>query len=428
MHLGILIGLILLNGIFAMAEIALLSVRKAKLKKLAEAGDSRAEIALALNEEPTRFLSTVQIGITAIGLLNGIVGEAALSKPLASILQSFLPISSSLAAGISTTLVVLVITYVSIVLGELVPKRIAQIYADSIARFIARPIKMIAFFSRPLVFLLTISTETILRILGMKRKERLLTEEDIEAVLSEGSEAGIIEKQEHEMLQNVFALDDMPIASIMTPRSEIVLLDIDSPEEIALERVLSSDHSRYPVCHGGLQNLEGVISARRLLRQRLEGRYFDVADVTPPIFIPETLNAMQVLQQFKEMTAHMVFVVDEYGDVLGIVTLQDLLEALAGEFKTKNPDDAEAVLLEDGSWLLDGLIPLTELKKKLDIKNLPEEDKERYCTLSGLLMWISGKLLKEGEVVTWESWSFEITKLDGKRIDKVLAKKSLSED
>ena len=178
MHLGILIGLILLNGIFAMAEIALLSVRKAKLKKLAEAGDSRAEIALALNEEPTRFLSTVQIGITAIGLLNGIVGEAALSKPLASILQSFFPISSSLAAGISTTLVVVIITYVSIVLGELVPKRIAQIYADSIARFIARPIKMIAFFSRPLVFLLTISTETILRILGMKRKERLLTEED----------------------------------------------------------------------------------------------------------------------------------------------------------------------------------------------------------------------------------------------------------
>lgn len=427
MQIGILFGLILLNGIFAMAEIALLSVRKSKLKKMAETGDSKAAMALSLNEEPTKFLSTVQIGITAIGILNGIVGEAALSKPLAKVIEEFFAISHTTAAGISTTLVVVVITYVSIVLGELVPKRIAQIYADVIARFIARPLGFIALLSRPFVFLLTLSTETILRLLGLKKKENRLTEEDIEAVLSEGSEAGIIEKQEHEMLQNVIELDDRPIASIMTPRSEIVLLDIDSPEEVALERILSSDHSRYPVCHGGLQNLEGVISARRILRQRMEGRYFDVSDVTAPVFVPESLNAMQVLQQFKEMTAHMVFVVDEYGDVLGLVTLQDLLEALAGEFKTKNPDDAEAVMREDGSWLFDGLISLSELKRKLDIKSLPDENKERYCTLSGMLMWLSGKLLGERESVDWGGWRFEVVDLDGKRIDKVLAIKLKSE-
>jgi putative hemolysin len=422
MDIAILISLILLNGIFAMSEIALVTARKGRLQRLAEDGDKSAVIAMRLGEDPTQFLSTVQIGITAIGILNGIVGEAALAGPLAEILRGFGldEKSSSISA---TTVVVVGITYFSIVVGELVPKRIAQFNAEGIARLMAGPISVLAALSRPFVYLLSVSTNGILRLMGKKELSSAnLTEEDIHSMLAEGSQAGLIEKQEHEMVRNVFRLDDRQIASLMTPRSEIIYLDIEQPLEANLENLMNSDHSRYPVCRGGLQNTVGIITAKRLLKQRMKGESTNIHEyLQPAIFVPELLTGMKLLEHFRESGVQMVLVVDEYGEILGLITLQDVLEALTGEFKSRDPEDVWAVQREDGSWLLDGLIPIQELKDRLDLRSVPEEQKGRYNTLSGMMMWLLGDLPRTSDVAEWEGWRLEVVDMDGNRIDKVLA-------
>jgi putative hemolysin len=424
MDIAILVFLILLNGIFAMSELALVTARKSRLQRLAEEGDRAAAVAMRLGEEPTQFLSTVQIGITAIGILNGIVGEAALAGPLAVLLNRLGLEEKSSALG-ATTIVVVGITYFSIVVGELVPKRIAQFNAEGIARLMARPILFLAQLSRPFVYLLSVSTDGILRLMGKKELSSAnLTEDDIHAMLVEGSQAGLIEKHEHDMVRNVFRLDDRQIASLMTPRSEIVYLDVEQPLESSLEQLISSDHSRFPVCRGGMHELMGVITAKRLLKQHLMGESADVTNyLLPAVFVPESLTGMKLLEQFRESGVQMVFVVDEYGEVLGLVTLQDVLEALAGEFKARDPEDVWAVRREDGSWLLDGLIPIQELKDRLELKSVPEEDKGRYHTLSGMIMWLVGRLPRTSDSAEWEGWLLEVVDLDGNRIDKVLARR-----
>lgn len=422
MHTAILVALILLNGVFAMSEIALVTARKNRLKQLAEDGDKSAGIAIRLGEEPTQFLSTVQIGITAIGILNGIIGEAALAGPLAEILHG-LGLAEKTSAMGATGIVVVGITYFTIVVGELVPKRIAQFNAEGIARFMARPISALATLSRPFVYLLSVSTDGILRVLGKKELSSAnLTEEDIHAVLAEGSRTGLIEKQEHEMVRNVFRLDDRQIASLMTPRSEIVSLDIEQPLEESLENLISSDHSRFPVCRGGLHDMLGIISAKRLLKRCLKGESLGIQEhLQPAVYVPELLTGMKLLEQFRESGVQMVFVVDEYGEILGLITLQDVLVALAGEFKPRDPEDVWAVQREDGSWLLDGLIPIPELKDRLGLKGAPEEHRGRYNTLSGMMMWLIGSLPRTGDIAEWEGWRLEVVDLDGNRIDKVLA-------
>lgn len=429
MDVALLIALILLNGIFAMSEIALVTARKSRLQKLADEGDKSAMIAIRLGEEPTQFLSTVQIGITAIGILNGIVGEAALAGPLAIILTEELGLRPATSSVIATTFIVVAVTYFSIVVGELVPKRIAQFNAEGIARLMARPISWLALLSRPFVFLLATSTDTLLRLLGKKELSSAnLTEEDIHAILIEGSQSGVIEKQEHEMVRNVFRLDDRQIASLMTPRSEIVYLDIDQPIETCLNELVNSEHSRFPVCKGGMHDVLGIISAKRLLQRQLKGESVTLKDfLQPAVYVPESLTGMKLLDQFRESGVQMVFVVDEYGEILGLITLQDLLEALTGEFKPRDPEDVWAVQREDGSWLLDGLIPVPELKDRLDLKSVPEEQKGRYHTLSGMIMWLSGRVPQTGEFTEWQGWRLEIVDLDGNRIDKVLATR-LSDD
>lgn len=423
MDILLLIALILLNGVLAMSEIALVTARKSRLQRLAEDGDKSAATAIRLGEEPTQFLSTVQIGITAIGLLNGIVGEAALAGPLAVILQNT-GLSAGTSAICATALVVTGITYISIVIGELVPKRIAQINADNIARIMALPIAIMAKLSRPFVHLLAASTDGILRLMGkLELNDSPLTEEDIHDVLMEGSQTGIIEKQEHEIVRNVFRLDDRQAASLMTPRNEIVYLDLDQPLDASLQKLIASNHSRLPVCHGAIDNLQGVITAKQLLAQHLENKSFAISEcLAEPVFVPKSLSGMKLLEQFRQSDVHMVFVVDEYGGILGLVTLQDVLEALAGEFITPlHPDDVWAMQREDGSWLLDGLIPIPELKDRLSLKTVPEEEKGRYHTLSGMLMWLIGTVPGIGDVTDWEGWRFEVVDLDGNRIDKVLA-------
>ncbi len=427
MELALLVALIVLNGLFAMSEIALIAARKSRLQRLAEDGDHSAVVAIRLGEEPTQFLSTIQIGITAIGILNGIVGEAALAGPLAGLLHGWGIDEKTSAIG-ATTIVVVSITYFSIVVGELVPKRIAQFNAEGIARLMARPIALLAQLSRPFVALLTVSTDGLLRLLGKKELSSAnLTEEDIHAILVEGSQAGVIEKQEHDMVRNVFRLDDRQIASLMTPRSEIVWLDMEAPLEEGLDKLAASDHSRFPVCKGGLHAVLGVISAKRLLKLRLKDEPPEkiVDYLQPAVYVPESLTGMKLLEQFRESGVQMVFVVDEYGEILGLITLQDLLEALAGEFRPRDPEDVWAVQRADGSWLLDGLIPIPELKDRLDLKTVPEEDKGRYHTLSGMVMWLVGRVPHTGDVTEWEGWRLEVVDLDGNRIDKVLASRLL---
>ena len=427
MELALLVALIVLNGLFAMSEIALIAARKSRLQRLAEDGDHSAVVAIRLGEEPTQFLSTIQIGITAIGILNGIVGEAALAGPLAGLLHGWGIDEKTSAIG-ATTIVVVSITYFSIVVGELVPKRIAQFNAEGIARLMARPIALLAQLSRPFVALLTVSTDGLLRLLGKKELSSAnLTEEDIHAILVEGSQAGVIEKQEHDMVRNVFRLDDRQIASLMTPRSEIVWLDMEAPLEEGLDKLAASDHSRFPVCKGGLHAVLGVISAKRLLKLRLKDEPPEkiVDYLQPAVYVPESLTGMKLLEQFRESGVQMVFVVDEYGEILGLITLQDLLEALAGEFRPRDPEDVWAVQRADGSWLLDGLIPIPELKDRLDLKTVPEEDKGRYHTLSGMVMCLVGRVPHTGDVTEWEGWRLEVVDLDGNRIDKVLASRLL---
>ena len=427
MEVFILIALILLNGVFAISEIALVTAKRGRLARLAAEGDMSSEVAMSLGAEPTRFLSTIQIGITAIGILNGIVGEAALAAPFALKLQS-VGMEQELSETVATVLVVVVITYISIVIGELVPKRIGQFNAEGIARLVARPISALALISRPFVHLLMLSTDSILKLMGKQDQGGSeVTEEDIHAMLEEGSEAGVIEKQEHEMVRNVFRLDDRQIGSLMIPRGDIVSLDIDQPLEINIQQVIDSDHSRFPVCRGGLHNILGTISAKQLFTQMHQLGSIDLTtQLQACIYVPESLTGMELLEQFRASGTQMVFVIDEYGELQGLVTLQDVLEAVTGEFKPRNAEDAWAVQREDGSWLLDGLIPIPELKDLLDLKETPEEGKGRYHTLSGMMMWLLGRLPRTGDIAEWQHWRLEVVDLDGKRIDKVLAS-SLSE-
>ncbi len=422
MEILILLVLIVLNGLFSMSELALATARRPRLARLAEGGDKSSAIAIELGDEPTRYLSTVQIGITSIGILSGIVGEAALAAPFSLWLQSF-----GLEAGASniaaTGLVVVVITYVSIVIGELVPKRLAQFHPEPIARAVARPIRLLALLTRPFVHLLSVSTDTLLRLMGKSQQAAAsVTEEEIHAVLQEGSEAGVIERHEHEMVRNVFRLDERLLGSLMVPRADIVSLDAALPFEENLKLVLASEYSRFPVCRGGMDDTIGIVSAKQLLNPALGGGGIDLAALAKTdVFVPESLTGLELLDHFRTTGTQMVLVIDEYGEVQGLVTLQDVLESVTGEFAPRSHEEAFAIMRDDGSWLLDGMLPIPELKDHLGLKAVPEEERGGYHTLSGMVMWLLGRLPQTGDIATWENWRLEVVDLDGKRIDKVLA-------
>jgi putative hemolysin len=417
MEILILFALILLNGAFAMSEIALVTARRVRLQKLVDEGDAGAAAAIQLGEHPTRFLSTIQIGITSISVLNGIVGEAALAEPLAHWLATF-GLQPPVTTYAATAMVVIVITYFSIVIGELVPKRIGQTHPETLARLVARPIEWLAIATKPFVRLLTISTQALLRLLGVKENTgNAVTEEEIHAMLAEGTDAGVIESHEHAMVRNVFRLDDRQIGSLMVPRGDIVVLDANAPFEENLACIDRSDHARFPVVDGGLDQILGVVNGS-LKDQPLK----------QPLYVPETITGMELLDNFRSSDVHMAFVIDEYGEVQGIVTLQDLIEAITGEFHPRDPATSWAVQREDGSWLLDGHIPVPELKDRLQLDSVPEEDRGRYHTLSGMLMLLTGRLPKVADVVSWEGWRLEIVDMDGKTIDKVLATRAGTAD
>ncbi len=423
MDVALLLFLIFLNALFAMSEMALTASRKARLQVMVEAGDAGAQAAIQLHDDPTKFLSVVQIGITSIGVLNGIVGDAAFSAPFGAWLQATFPISGKAAEISATAMVVISITFITIIFGELVPKRIGQTHPEAVARLVSRPMEWLSLIGRPFVILLTLCTDTTLRLLGIQSgNNRGVTEEEIAASLEEGLDAGVIEAQEHQMVRNVFRLDDRQVGSMMIPRTEMVWLDVAGSHEHVLETIAREEHSRYPVCRGGLDDVLGVISAQNLLQQAMRGHVLALGEnLQPPVFVPETLSGMELLDHFRASSAQIVFVVDEYGEVQGMITVRDVLEAITGEFTTPTSDDAWAVQRTDGTWLFDGLIPVPELKDRLELKELPEEDRGRYNTLAGMIMLLLGRLPHTTDSVEWEGWRFEVVDLDGKRVDKVLA-------
>ena len=415
------------NALFAMSEMALSTSRRARLAALAETGDTGAQAALKLMEDPTQFLSTVQIGITSIGMLSGIVGEAAFATPLAVWMEHSLGLGAGTASIASTALVVTCITFFTIIFGELVPKRIGQLYPEPVARFVSRPMRGLATGAKPFV-LLSGATAAMLKLLRIDANAaRTVTEEEISASLEEGVDAGVIEMHEHQMVRNVFHLDDRRLSSLMVPRADIEWLDAAGTVATSLQKVADAGaldlvHSWYPVCRGSLDDVVGVISVAHLLRlgPQHEGNIEAVAE--PAFFVPETLTGMELLEQFRTRAGRLVFVVDEYGVVQGLMAPRDLLEAITGELQPHAVTDAWARQREtDGAWELDGLMPVSELRARLAIRELPDEERGRYNTLAGLLMAVSGELPVVGERVECAGWTFEVVALDGRRIDRVLA-------
>ena len=422
LDIAVLAALIGLNGIFAMSEIALVASRRARLQVLEEDGNRGARTALKLQQDPTWALSTIQVGITSIGVCSGIVGESALAVPLADVLAGWGLAPETAKAAALVTVVVLV-TYCSIVLGELVPKRFGQTRPEPVACIIARPLTLLSVIMSPFVKLLSVSTQGILKLLHLDRSEQEgVTEEEIHAIIDEGSETGVIEESERDMVRNVFRLDDRLVGSLMTPRSDIEWLDLQDSREENFRKVLASARSRLVVADGSLSDILGICTTRSLLQKFFEGGEPDfMNNLTPAHYVPETLTGMEILEQFKKDSVPLALVVDEFGEVVGLVTPRDLLEAIAGEFKPEDNEESSVVRRPDGSFFLDGMLPIPELKDCLDIRQVPEEDNLRYNTLSGLMMLLLQRLPKSGDVVEWAGWRLEVADMDGRRIDKVLA-------
>lgn len=425
MEFLLIVLLTLLNGVFAMSELALAASRKARLTAMAESGDKGSQAALRLLADPNQFLSTVQVGITSIGVLNGIVGEAAFSPAVSGWLER-VGMAESVADVTATAIVVTLITFTTIIFGELVPKRIGQLHPETVSRWVSRPMLGLAVAAGPFVKLLSGTTAATLKLLRIDTTAgRLVTEEDVTASLEEGVDAGVIEQHEHQMVQNVFHLDDRTLTSLMVPRGDVKWFDASNTVAQCLSMEGAGGpkgaHSWYPVCRGSLDDVIGVISVARLLQLAVNTPGTIAAHVSPATFVPETLTGMELLEQFRAQVGRFVLVVDEWGVVQGLLTPRDLLEAITGELRPNEALGAWATKRDDGSWLLDGMMPVGELKVRLDIDALPDDEGGRYNTVAGLLMSVSGHLPTVGEHIEAAGWLFEVMNLDGKRIDKVLA-------
>lgn len=419
-----LIILILMNGFFAMSEISIVTARKSKLQVLSEQGASGAKLALSLSENPTRALSTIQVGITSIGILSGIVGESALVDPFSNFMVSVTGISMATARVASMVIVVILITYFSIVVGELVPKRIGLLGADAIARFVAKPIHLLSLIALPFVKLLSFSTEFVMKLIGTKESDQKITEEEIHSMIDEGGLAGVIDAQEHVMVKNIFRLDDRSISSLMIPRGEVEYIDLDDSREVNMKKVLESNHSRLPVCKGGLDDVVGVVTTRQLLKQIVSvGKPNFKVEYDPPLYVPESLTGMELLENFRASDAALALVVDEYGAILGLVTPHDVLEAIAGEFKPETPEDAQIIKKSDTCYEVDGLLPIPELKDLLALHEVPEEMEDRYTTAAGMVIFLLEKLPRPGDRVSWGGWEFTVRQMDGRRLDRILITK-----
>ena len=417
--------LILLNGVFVMSEMAIVSARKVRLQQLANQGDRRAKVALGLSMTPDRFLPTVQVGITLMAILSGARGERAISKLLAPQLELVLPRQYS--EPIASILAIAIITYLTIVIAELVPKQIALNSPEKIASFFAKPIDLLARVSTPLIFLLSRSTNFVVKLLGIRRSNQPeVTEEEIKVMIEQGTETGMFEESEQDMVQGVLSLGDLKIGALMTPRPDITWIDINDRIAITRDKIIDSDYSRLPVCEGELDRVLGVIHVADLLSQTLKGEEINLtASLSQPLFIPESTRGLKVLEQFKKFGTHIAMVVYEYGVIQGLVTMHDLFEEIFGDITDFNevPEEPQIIQREDGSWLLDGMLSIEELLEQFDI---PENaiDRGNYHTLGGFAIMQLGKIPISGEYFEWRKLRFEIIDMDGKRVDKVLVEVS----
>lgn len=422
MEILLLIGLVLLNGIFAMSEMAVVASRKPRLQHGADRGEAGAQAALALAHEPTAFLSTVQIGITLVGILAGALGEAALAQDLSAWFMSQ-GVSAGLAQALAFFLVVVVIAYFSLVLGELVPKRIALHHPEPIAIAVAKPMVLLARLGHPLVKLLSFSTDGVLRLLGEReRTEPPVTEDEVRVMLDQGAEAGVFEQTEKEMVKNVLRLDDQRIASIMTLRSDIVCLDVEESMDETRRKLIDSSVSRLPVCRGSVDQIIGFVQAKDLLARLLKGAELDLlAAAHPPLFVPRTMTPMRLLEQFKDSKVHLAIVTDEHGNTAGVVTLDDVLESVAGEFPRADQEyDPDIVQREDGSWLLSGRLDVSRFRDLLNLGPLPDQERANYHTVAGFVMVQLGKVPVVGDTLNWQQLRIEVVDMDGNRVDRVL--------
>jgi putative hemolysin len=419
----IILGLILLNGIFAMSEIAVVSSKRIRLQKLAENGSRGAQAAIELADSPSRFLSTIQVGITLIGIFNGAFGEASLVTQFAPHLTG-LPLIGEYSREVALGIVVVGITFSSLILGELVPKRIAMQYPESVASLISAPMQWLSRMMGPFVRILTVTTDFMLRLLGLHhKKDDAVTEEEIAGLLREGTEAGLFEKTEHDIVSRALRLDDQRVAALMTPRMDVHFIDLDDPLETNLLKIADSPYNRFPVCKGGIGNVVGVAHAGNLFEQTIRGQAIDIAAATTaPLFVPETISAMDLLETLKKNRAELALVVDEYGEIEGIVTLSDVLGALVGDVSVINEHhEADAVRREDGSWLLDAGISLDRFRELLDTNvDFPEETSGLYHTLAGFVLARLGHIPEISEHFEWERYRFEVVDMDRNRIDRLL--------
>ncbi|KAB2945629.1 MAG: putative hemolysin [Candidatus Methanoperedens nitroreducens] len=415
-----IILLTIANGIFSMSEIAIISARKARLQQWVNEGNTKAQAALDLADSPNRLLSTVQIGITLIGILAGVLGGATIADELSARLI-FIPLLAPYSEAIALGIVVLGITYLTLVIGELVPKRIALHNPERIACTVAAPMRMLSRIASPAVHLLSISTDTVLRVLGIRPvSEQPVTEEEINILIEQGMKAGTFEEAERDMVEHVFRLGDLRAGALMTPRTEIVWLDIDDSPEETRRRIADSGHSRFPVGQGSLDNILGIVQIKDMLGRNMEGKSPDLkASLRRPLFVPESTHALKVLELFKQSGIHISLVVDEYGSVQGLVTLKDILEEIVGDIPSvEDLEEPLAVQREDGSWLLDGMLLVDDFKEIFSIKELPGEG--IYQTLGGFVLMHMGRIPAVGNHFEWSGLRFEVVDMDKNRIDKVL--------
>jgi putative hemolysin len=421
-QIGLILLLIIVNGLFAMSEMALVSARKSRLRQLAERGGAGEMRALELSAQPSRFLSTVQVGITTIGILSGALGEAALTSQLEPWVAG-VPELAPYADKISLAITVSAITYLSLIIGELVPKRIALLHAERIAATVARPMDWLSLIALPVVKLLSLSTDLVLRLFGIRPiRQPSVTEEEIKLLLQQGTQEGVFVETEQELVENILRLDTRKVGAIMTPRKDITYLDITKPYEVNRGILMDHPHWIIPLCRGGVDNVLGFIKTKDVLNRLLEGYKPDLAElVTPALFVPNSLSLMQLLEHFKQSHLQTALVVDEYGELTGLVTLTDVLEAIVGDIASEmGEEEPLASQREDGSWLIDGMLDIERFKELFDLEELPEEKKGNFHTIAGFVMLRLGNVPKVTDTFDYENLHFEVVDMDRNRVDKVL--------
>ncbi|HVS96236.1 MAG TPA: hemolysin family protein [Puia sp.] len=420
----ILLFLIFLNGLFVMAEIALVSARKSRLENLADNGDDRAKAALRLSEKPELFLSTAQIGITLIAILTGFYSGEKFSADLQPWLEK-IPGLRPYASNISTGLILVIVTLLSITFGELIPKRIGLLRAEQIARLVARPVRILSQVTYPIVWLLNKTSNLFFKFFAIRPSEdSAVTEDEIKAIINEGTEQGTIDEAEQEIIERVFHLGDRNITSLMTHRSDIIWFDVNENEETIKEKIVREPHSVYPICDGEIDNIKGVVSIKDLYVTDDSVLFKDI--MTPALFVPENNTAYMVLEKFKTSKIHSCFIVDEYGSLLGMITLNDILEAIIGEMAQPDIQDYEIKEREDGSYLVDGQIPFYDFLAHFHKGDWLTDSDNDFDTLAGFILSELERIPRAGEKMEWRGFTFEIVDMDAQRIDKVLV--TLSSD